>query len=236
MKVLLIVTSLAWGISLVLGQACSRAHPRAPELGSYSDAVSGGDVDTSEQTTTGGPVNEQGPLGASLVCSNLSTAYSGFGGRKLTLTTVDAEEAPVYRDRFRLKTYDVFGDELKRVTGIVPAGLLPAKATFSAAPARWYVEPQHSSITLFTFYGIAYEATLKMAQADTNFSKAPDLEGATATCESFATKAWNMKPLKVQVDACVKVALEDTVSLTTPEMRWAHALASVLTASNFLSY
>jgi hypothetical protein len=55
---------------------------------------------------------------------------------------------------------------------------------------------------------------------------------------------WSRTPTPAEIDACVKVAVTDSVTetpatgarQTTPVRRWAYACASVLTSAGFLTY
>lgn len=171
-----------------------------------------------------------------LTCGSQATVYTGFGNRKLSVTRVSDEDMPRYGDRFRIKPYEVLSAEYMRATGVVPTALPAARATFAAPPARWYKVPQHSSITIFTIYNLSYEAALRMAEGDASYKLAPNAANTQPVCESFAEKAWRFKPSMAQIESCMRVALEETKDLSRAEARWAHALASVLTASNFLAY
>ena len=164
-------------------------------------------------------------------------AVEGFGGRLLTPgSKVQPDEIPVLGDRFRIKPFEVLSQEYERVTGVVPEFLINAASAFGAAPERWYIEPEASSITLFTTYKISYEAALKMVEADSNYSQTPDALTAANHCRQFALKAWNRQATDSEVASCSNVAVDVTKDVANPQVRWAHAFASILTSSGFIAY
>jgi hypothetical protein len=197
-------------------------HGQAAEDG---DAVEGGDA----------PKPEDNGRPLMLTCDPSSNKkYQGLGGKELTLGRV--EEVPKLGDRARIKPFSALTGEFSRVLKFTPSSLTNNAATFNAAPDRWYLEPSLNGVNVFTAYRAAYEAALSYAGTDPMLLAAPSDESATQACAAIAEKAWNRQPTEQEVNSCKKVALNDSASEGDIKKRWAYAIASILTATGFMSY
>lgn len=160
-------------------------------------------------------------------------AYVGFAGTKLETGRV---EAVIGADRSRVKPYSALSGEYTRVLGAQPASLAGAAATFGQPANRWYVEPQASAISLYTAYSVAFDGCLTYTGTDAKYTTAPSQATASTECAAMTRKFWSRTASTDEVNACVKVAVTDTASITDAKRRWAHTCASVMTASGFLAY
>lgn len=160
--------------------------------------------------------------------------YKGFGNSELSAGRVT--EVPLEMDRFRIKSLQSLSAEFARVVGTVPLSLAANQATFIDPGPRWFVEPLASGVTLFTVYRVAFEAGLKFV--DGNPDMVANLAEPTVTevCRNFAITAWQKQPTEAQVASCAKLALIDTAPEPDPKARWAYALASILTSTEFINY
>jgi hypothetical protein len=159
--------------------------------------------------------------------------YKGFGDTELAAGR--AEVLPG-TDRYRVKPIMALSGDLSRVIGSVPPSLAANRGSFSEPPERWYEEPKASAVTIYTTYRIAYEAGLIYAESSPELSSPPTEQSAASACASFARLAWQQEPTAAQIDSCKKVALVDTAGESDVKARWAYALASILTATEFVSY
>lgn len=174
---------------------------------------------------------------------DMGKTYTGFAGTELTVGRVDQDIGP---ERDRIKPYSVLGAEYNRVLGNTPNLLAQSASTFDNPPARWYVEPASSAVSIYTAYRIAFQGCLTLTSgtgAPAKYQTAPTSGTAEAECRAWATKFWSREPTQEEVDACVKVAVVDSVTEgtnppqdTTAPRRWAYTCASVLTAAGFTTY
>lgn len=199
-----------------------QGHGQAAEDG---DSLEGGDASKAEDN--GKPLM--------LTCDPSSNKkYQGLGGKELTLGRV--EEVPKLRDRARIKPFSALTGEFSRVLKFTPGSLTNNAATFNASPERWYHEPSLNGVNVFTAYRAAYEAALAYAGTDPILLEPPSDELATQACTAIAEKAWNRQPTEQEINSCKKVALIDSASAGDIKKRWAYAIASILTATGFMSY
>jgi len=164
---------------------------------------------------------------------DMGRKYVGFGGADLTADRVDGA---IGDERARTKPFTSMATEYQRVLGNKPALLNGADATFGIIPARWFSEPKANAVSLYTSYRIAYQGCLTAVQNGSQFGNTPDAATAATQCQQWGRTFWSRTPLQPEVDACVKVATVDTAAETNARRRWAYACASVLTASDFLTY
>lgn len=168
-----------------------------------------------------------------LCSASTGRTYKGFGD--ISLAAGRSEVLPG-TDRYRVKPIVALSGELSRVVGRVPPSLAANRGSFSEPAERWYEEPKSSAVTIFTTYRIAYEAGLIYAGSNPELASAPTEQSAAAACASFARLAWQQEPTAAQIDSCKKVAVVDTAGESDVKARWAYALASILTAAEFVSY
>lgn len=175
------------------------------------------------------------------VCAEQQQGYVGLGG--IALHASRAEALPgVDRDRF--KPFTALSGEYRRALGMQNApNLQSSAATFGDAPARFFVEPKATAVNVFEAFQVAFRLC-EQTNAIAPFTTAPTTETAQAECSKWERKAWSRTPTPADIDACVKVAVTDSVTenpptgqrQTTPVRRWAYACASVYTSASFLTY
>jgi len=175
------------------------------------------------------------------VCLETQTPYVGLGG--IALHGSRSEALPgVDRDRF--KPFTALAGEYRRTLSLTNApNLQSSQATFGDAPPRFFSEPKATAVNLYEAFSVAF----RLCEANNTagpFASAPTEVQAKAECEKWARKAWSRTPTPADIDACVKVAVTDSITenpptgqrQTTPVRRWAYACASVYTSAGFLTY
>lgn len=182
-------------------------------------------------------INEEMPEPTIKSCSALDTArtYKGFGGVDLKAGRVE-KVAPL-GDRYRIKPFDALGADITRVfNNTAPASLANSAATFPTSGNRWFVEPIASGITLFTTYRIAFDGGLTLSATNPDMASAPTPTSAEKICSDMMTLAWRRSGTPEEIKHCQNIAVMATASETDNKVRWAHAIASILTAVDFISY
>lgn len=191
------------------------------------------------------------------LCADTGKPHVGLGGTELT---VGRAEAIAQSDRGRMKPYSVLQNDYARVLGAANnPGLIGATgSTFGSPPARWYSEPQANAVALFTAFRVAFEGCLEYTGAvqnsqgatvgDAKYGTAPDAAAARTECSAWARKFWSRDATPDELQACVDVAVTDSVNETVadngnlvtkptePKRRWAYACATVLSSTGFLAY
>lgn len=190
---------------------------------------------------TNPPGTNPNPNSPEKTCAETQTGYVGLGGIALHGTRAEAV-AGVDRDRF--KPFSSLSGEFRRVMRLTTApNLQSSAATFGEAPARFYAEPKATAVNLFEAYQVAF----RLCEANNTggtYATAPSDATARTECTNWERKYWSRTPTPAEIDACVKVAVTDSVTenpatgarQTTPVRRWAYACASVLTSAGFLTY
>lgn len=162
-----------------------------------------------------------------------SRDYASFDGKSLTKLR---PETALGVDRGRLKPFEALASEYARVLGAAPASLAASATTFSAAPKRWYVEPQASAVTVETIYAIAFDGCLDFTASAPEYANAPDAASAATECAAMARKFWSKTPSPAEIAPCVSVATTGAAAEPDARRKWAYACASVLTAAGFVTY
>lgn len=205
--------------------------------------------DGNSLTGEGAPGDPSNPLGPGVgptiapekVCAETQTAYVGLGG--IALHAARAEALPGV-DRGRFKPFTALAGEYQSRLGLQNApNLQTSQATFGDAPARFFVEPKASAVNVYEAYSVAFRLCAANNTA-APFDSAPTELQAKAECEKWERKAWSRIPTPADIDACVKVAVNESVTenpptgqrQTTPVRRWAYACAAVYTSAGFLTY
>lgn len=219
--------------------ACSKQSKKNPKnFGSDGESGPGHSQTTDDgDSVEGGDASKPEENGRSLMLTcdpSTNKKYQGLGGKELTLGRV--EEVPKLGDRARIKPFSALTGEFTRVLKFTPSSLTNNAATFNAPPERWYHEPSLNGVNVFTAYRAAYEAALSYAGTDPMLLEAPSDESAAQACAAIAEKAWNRQPTEQEINSCKKVALTDSASVGDIKKRWAYAIASILTATGFMSY
>jgi hypothetical protein len=159
--------------------------------------------------------------------------YVGYGATNLHQGRAVAK---IGVNRGRVKPFGALETEFERVLGNKPATLATAKATFAAAPARWYGEPAANAVALKTAYDIAFDGCLTYVATNPKLAQAPTAASATAACGDMARKFWSKTPAPQEIAACVDVATTGTTTEPDAARKWAYACAAVLTSAGFLTY
>lgn len=166
---------------------------------------------------------------------DMGKTYTGFAGTELTAGRIDGDIGP---ERARMKPFTALTGEFPRVLSNTPAMLTdPSVAnTFAITPNRWVAEPVASGVTVYTTYRIAFQGCLSATAAPAQYKVLPSNTTAAAECGAWARKFWSRTATQAELEACVNVAMVDTMSETTATRRWAYTCASVMTAAGFTTY
>lgn len=159
--------------------------------------------------------------------------YVGFGGIELT---ADRREAELGLEKARLKPFSALQTEYPRVLGNTPATLNPAESTFGTTPARWFPQPQASAVMMYTAYRIAFQGCVTLVNGPAKYGVEATRDVAISECSAWARKFWSRPALGPEIEACADVIMNETSEETNLRRRWAYGCASVLTASDFLTY
>ena len=217
-------------------------------------ANGGGTTGSADPNGTTAPANAPpAPL-----CADTGKAHIGLGGDDLTAGRDDTTASG--GDRSRMKPYSVLVSEYPRVLGSTnnPSLIGQSSSTFGSPPTRWYAEPQPSAVTLYQAYRVAFEGCEMLTGAvqnsagqtagDPKYQAMPTAQTAATECTAWTRKFWSRDATPDEVQACVDVAVTDSVSetisdngnlttsTTTAPRRWAYACATVLSATGFLAY
>jgi hypothetical protein len=167
-------------------------------------------------------------------CTDFGAEYAGFAGTKLH---DGRAKANIGVDRARVKPYSALRVEYARVLGAAPAGLEGAKTAFPTSPSpRFSVEPRANAIQVHAAYRLAFEGCLPYVARVPELEEEPTTDRARTTCQSMARQFWSRAPTSAEVEACSSVALEASAAESSPQRRWAHTCAALLTSAGFLTY
>jgi hypothetical protein len=169
--------------------------------------------------------------GPTLQC-DFGFSYIGFGGVRLE---ADRDDLELGTDRDRVKPYEALLGEYARVLGSTPQLLTDLGNTFSSVPARWYVEPQATAVSLYSSMRVGFVGCLDYTAGDA-YAVAPDPANAAAFCGQFATTFWSRSPDTDELEACKTVVLTGTADEMDNHRKWAYACASVLSSAPFLTF
>lgn len=185
-----------------------------------------------------------GENGQNLVCSAKGgQTYTGFGGIELTAGRV--QEISGEGDRARVKSFSALKGEFQRVFTITPTSLASNGDSFDDPPKRWYIEPSVTGTNLFTLYRAAYEAALTYVDLNPDnldglgaqgLMMPPNETTAQNICNFVSIRAWHRAPSQEEIAGCQKIALVETQEEPSIKNRWAYAIATILAASDFISY
>lgn len=160
-------------------------------------------------------------------------SYLGFGGQQLTH---DRKEADVGLERARTKPFAALQSEYVRVLGNTPELLAQSESTFGLTPPRWYPRTEPNAVSLYQAYRIAFQGCLTLTSQPTHYAQLPTIDTARLECTGWAKKFWGRAAMGPEIEACANVIGVYSTSETTVRRRWAHGCASVLTASDFLTF
>ena len=160
-------------------------------------------------------------------------AYQGFGGNDLTL---DRREAEVGFERARTKPFAALQTEYARVLGNTPDLLSQSESTFGLTPARWYPKTDPNAVSLYQAYRIAFQGCLTLTSQPAQYAQLPSIETARSECGGWAKRFWGRTAMSPEIESCANVVGVFSTSETSVRRRWAHGCASVLTASDFLTF
>lgn len=181
------------------------------------------------------PDDASGGASAALECTAVpeGRSYVNFDGAKLEASR--ANEG-VGVNRARVKPHATLAAELERVLGVVPPSLKDAAGSFDAPPARWYVEPEYSAVSLHAMATIAFEGCLAYVESKPALAAAPSVETAAAECAALMRKAWSRSPSPEEIAGCGDLAVESAADEPDVARRWAYACTAVLSSSQFLTF
>ncbi len=193
-------------------------------------------VEKNEQSAEKNIPDESTSTSVALTCEKLDTTYQGFGGRSLQVGLGADDDQPINHDRYKLKPFSAYSQDIERITGVIPESLANAAATLEPYGARWWEKPEANSITLFASFRIAYEASLKWIATQPNYQSIASSDEIDQQCQQFAEMAWQKPATLEQIQQCRQFLLENTSPGQEADIRWAYTLAALLTSAEFLSY
>lgn len=171
---------------------------------------------------------------------DMGKQYTGFAGTMLEAGRVDLDLGV---ERSRVKPYSALTGEYQRVLGNNPALIGQSATTFGQDANRWLSEPTSSAVTVYTAFRVAFQGCLTITTntANAKYQTLPSNTTAATECSAWARKFWSRDAVQSEIDACVQVAMVDTMregTNTNPpaNRRWAYACASVLSAAGFMTY
>jgi len=213
-------------LTAVLSAAC--VEEGVDELNSGSkdgkDTSASSDPASNDPSKTGQLQCTAGPAGRS---------YAAFDGSKLEASRLN-ENFGV--NRARVKPYGSLEKEYQRVLGVVPPSIKNAGGSFDIPAARWFGEPQYSGVSLHALATISYEACLAYTKGKPAFAAAPTEETAKTECTNLMRKAWSRSPSPEEISGCSNLATKALAEEKDVNRRWAYTCASVLSASQFLTF
>lgn len=162
----------------------------------------------------------------------LGVKHVGFAGEDFAASRT---AGGLGKDRRRIKPFSAMKSELERVLGASPATLTQSAAAFGDVPPRWYAEPVAGAVSLYTTYSLTFTGCYDSMTAAA-YAAAPTAQTAATECATLQRKAWQREPTPEETKACVDLAVTTLASEPAPRRRWAHACASVMTSTGFVSY
>lgn len=223
-RLLMFIVAAVW----LTNWSCAKSPSRASKGGKGESPAEKKEKDEDESSSPEGD-----PLALTCSASGGKT-YKGFGDKDLSAGRED--DVTPLGDRARIKPFSALSGEFNRVLQVIPGSLTANAATFGDPGERWFSEAAVNGVSLFTTYRAAYEAALRYAATNPMLAAAPTEGDAASICSSIAALAWNRTPTGDEVEACKKIAVTETVNEPDPKARWAYAIASLLTATGFISY
>lgn len=184
------------------------------------------------------PIDASPEVGAKVIAPEVALcdsgrSYVGFGGAVLGQ---DRKEADVGLERARAKPYTALQTEYVRVLGNTPALLAESESTFGLTPPRWYPKVDPNAVSLYQAYRIAFQGCLTLTATAAQYNQLPTIDSARTECTAWAKKFWSRTAMGAEIEACANVIGMYANSETNLRRRWAHGCASVLTASDFLTF
>lgn len=176
-----------------------------------------------------------GDTASALQCTEapVGRSYTLFDGSKME---AKRENENVGVNRARVKPFAAMEKEFQRVLGVVPPSLKGAAGSFDVPAARWYGEAEYSAISLHAMAEIAYEGCLAYTKASPAFAAPPTEESARTECSHLMRRAWSRSPSPDEIGGCADLATKTLADEKDIGRRWAYACASVLSASQFLTF
>jgi hypothetical protein len=184
------------------------------------------------------PIDASPEVGAKVIAPDVALcesgrSYEGFGGAQLTQ---DRKEADVGLERARAKPFTALQTEYPRVLGNTPVLLAESESTFGLTPPRWYPKVDPNAVSLYQAYRIAFQGCLTLTAQPAQYNQLPTIDTARTECTAWAKKFWSRNAMGAEIEACTNVIGVYSSSETNLRRRWAHGCASVLTASDFLTF
>lgn len=172
---------------------------------------------------------------AALECTEapVGRSYTLFDGTKLEQSRHNEN---VGVNRARVKPFAAMEKEFQRVLGVVPPSLKDSAGSFDVPAARWFGEAEYSAVSLHAMAEISFEACLAYTKTSPAFAAPPTAETAGAECSKLMRKAWSRSPSPDEISGCADLATTALADEKDVGRRWAYACASVLSASQFLTF
>lgn len=172
---------------------------------------------------------------AALTCTQApeGRSYTLFDGSKLEDKRANEN---VGVNRARTKPFSVLEAEYKRVLGVVAPSIKDSASSFPAPTARWYADSSYSAVSLNAVAELSFKSCVEYTKTAAQFAAAPETESARSECESLMRKAWSRAPSPDESNGCVELAVTGLADETDARRRWAYVCASILSASQFLTF
>lgn len=182
-----------------------------------------------------GDPNDPANVAAALQCTDApqGRSYALFDGTKLEASRANEN---VGVNRARVKPFSVLEGEYKRVLGTVAPSIKDSAASFPSPPARWYSENTYAATSLNAVAELSFKSCVEYTKTAAEFAEAPTAETARTECESLMRKAWSRSASPEEIAGCTDLALTGVADETDVRRRWAYTCASVLSASQFLTF
>jgi hypothetical protein len=211
-------------LTFVAALATSACDENVDELTGRGARSGSNDPGADDPSKSGILTCEEGPTGRS---------YTNFDGLKLEAARTN-ENTGV--NRARVKPYAALEKEYQRVLGVAPPSIKTSAASFDTPAARWFSEPQYSGVSLYAVANISFEGCSAYTKGKPEFAAAPTEESANKACTDLMRKAWSRSPSPEEIAGCANLAVKGLADEKDVNRRWAYTCASVLSASQFLTF
>lgn len=185
--------------------------------------------------SSNGGVDDPAAVAAALQCTQApeGRSYVLFDGTKLEAARLNEN---IGVNRARVKPFAVMAREYERVLGFVPQAIKDASDSFDVPPARWYGESKYAAVSLHAIASASFEGCLEYTKTSASFDAPPTAETARTECTKLMRKAWSRSPSPDEISGCSELATVGLADETDAHRRWAYTCASVLSASQFLTF
>lgn len=191
--------------------------------GTAGGSGSDGDGDAGEGETGSEP---------SFMCTEEFTEYVGMNGTDLASSRLDLEPGT---NRARMLPFKRLREKYKRVLDVIPGFTGYQDISFYEPVIRWFVEPEINAINVLISFRSGYQGCRAYLSGE-EFGIAPTPATAEEQCIAWQRRFWSVEPTSEQTASCVSVLLHPQNTDPVVKNRWAYGCASVISATQFLTY